>query len=444
MANHQKPNFVLQRDTPSDLSIWSGFFRKPIEQRQEQIDRIFKECGALDVLSGNSLPLASADLMVENCIGTCSLPLGIVPILVLNHIHYIVPMCTEEPSVIAAASSSSKLIAKHGGFQGLSSANIMTGQIQVLDIPKEEVETAMALIQENQLDLIETANSFCQSMVKRGGGVCGIQCSVIAPYGDEGDRWIIVYFDIDVCDAMGANIVNSVAEGLSPSIRSLIGGRIGLQILTNLCIKRTTKVSFSVPIEELGWKGIEGIQVAKRIVEAWTLADLDPFRATTHNKGIMNGIDAVAIATGQDWRAIEASAHAFAASSGRYRSLSKYRIEENHFIGELEIPISVGTKGGALATHPMYRFTHSMLDCSSAQELAQVIVAVGLAQNFSALRALSVEGIQKGHMQLHARNIAVAAGAPPHLVGNVVEFMQKRSEINVQTAMKYLQSLQEE
>jgi hydroxymethylglutaryl-CoA synthase len=259
-------------------------------------------------------------------------------------------------------------------------------------------------------------------MAQRGGGIQDIVGRFVENRHGK-DVWLVVHVEVDVCEAMGANVVNTVCEGLAPSIQSLIGGRIGLRILSNLCTERRTKVCFKMPIDKLQWKGTCGELVSKKVLEAYHFADSDHFRATTNNKGIMNGIDAVAIATGQDWRAIEAGAHSFACITGRYRSLSRYWVEGDYFFGEMELPISVGTKGGAVTSHPLYKLSLEMLGNPDCQTLSQIMVAIGLAQNFAAIRALAIEGIQKGHMSLHARNIAVAADVPEHLVSAVVAKM---------------------
>mgnify|MGYP003695101735 CR=1 FL=1 len=239
-------------------------------------------------------------------------------------------------------------------------------------------------------------------MVKRGGGVEDIR------YRELGEQMMVVELLVNVCESMGANVVNSVAEATSPFILNLLGqGQIGVRILTNLCTERMCLSEFSMPVDKLAWKGVPGKEVAEKIIETQRFAELDQYRATTHNKGIMNGIDAVAVAMGQDWRAIESAAHSYASLGSRYLPLTRYRIENGYFKGKLEIPISVGTKGGAISTNPSFINTHKIMCYPSASELAQVMVSVGLAQNFAALRAMSIEGIQKGHMNLHARNVAI-------------------------------------
>eukprot|EP00455_Lapot_gusevi_P033789 TRINITY_DN3704_c0_g1_i9.p1 TRINITY_DN3704_c0_g1~~TRINITY_DN3704_c0_g1_i9.p1 ORF type:complete len:782 (-),score=188.15 TRINITY_DN3704_c0_g1_i9:97-2442(-) len=387
--------------------------------------------------------------MVENCIGVASLPMGVAPYFVINGQHYLVPMCVEEPSVIAAASGAAKLIGAAGGFSAHSTRNIMTAQIQLCDIV--EPTAAIQLIEDNKSNLIDIANSFCSSMKQRGGGVVDLYARHVMPRrarSIQSQGFVVVYIDVDVCEAMGANIVNTVAEGLASSVEQMTGGRAALRILTNLCTKRRTISSFRIPVEQLKWKGVTGRTVAERILEAYYFADDDPMRASTHNKGIMNGMDAVSVALGQDWRAIESGAHAWAARDGYYAPLTSYSIEESvdgasgdknaFLVGRIELPLSVGTRGGALQTHPMYQFTHSLLGNPDAATLAQIIASVGLAQNFAAIRALAIEGIQRGHMGLHARNIAVAAGVPHALVSEVAAYMVSRNKINAATAKEYL------
>jgi hydroxymethylglutaryl-CoA synthase len=441
-ANALPSDAQLIANLPTQLSTdnkWSGFFKKTQTERRQLI----KQCALhddQDQVLDQSLPANTADLMVENCIGVCGLPLGVVPTFVLNGRNYIVPMCVEEPSVIAAAASAAKLIAESGGFAGASTSNTMIGQIQVVDFEDEaHIEDAVQKILERKEELISQGNLFCQSMLKRGGGVVDVSVRRIT-----GKRWIVVHLHIDVCEAMGANIVNTVVEGVGPWVGEVTRARVGLKILSNLCTGRRTKVCFRIPLQAMSWKGVKGEIVAERIVEAWEFADSDPYRATTNNKGIMNGVDAVAIATGQDWRAIEAAAHAYASISGKYTAMARYYIdsESSCFIGSMEIPISVGTKGGALQSHPTYKLAHELLGNPDAQELSQIIVGIGLAQNFAAMRALAIEGIQKGHMALHARNIAISAGCPEHLVPQVAAYMQFKNSISKATAEEYIKMMQ--
>ncbi|ETW08839.1 hydroxymethylglutaryl-CoA reductase, degradative [Aphanomyces invadans] len=405
------------------------------------------------------LPSRTANLMIENCIGVLGIPLGLGLNFIIDGTPYSVPMAVEEPSVVAAASSAAKLVASHGGFRTATSGNVMTSQIQLVDI--KDIPAAMQAIHDHRKSLIEYANThLCGNMARRGGGVVHIYPRLVQDPStlDSTDGWyaaaadelritasgstpfIVVHIDVDVCEAMGANIVNTIAEGLSSQVAALTNSRAGLRILTNLCTARRARASFSIPVASMGWKGTEGSVVAQRILEANDFAIRDPYRAVTNNKGILNGIDAAAVATGQDWRAIEASAHCFASRTGRYTSLSQYRIEDGFLHGYLELPLSVGSKGGALQTHPGYASTHAILGRPTAQQLSGILVSVGLAQNFAAIRALAITGINQGHMALHARNIAVAAGAPNELVTELCAYMLARGSINVETAKAYLKA----
>jgi hydroxymethylglutaryl-CoA reductase len=472
----------------SQPSVWSGFYNKTLRERMDVLSLMYPrlqrvrqdaaEAAATDDkpflpdATGRlgELPVRSANLMIENCIGVLGIPLGLGLNFVVDGKHISVPMAVEEPSVVAAASSAAKLVAAFGnGFATSTTGNIMTSQVQLVDTP--DIPYAIAAVALHRERLLHMANTtLCPNMKKRGGGAVDVYCRIVTqrarsqhthktsdtfwytPCDDElaidasasDVEYLVVHIDVDVCEAMGANIVNTVAEGLSTEICQLTKSRCGLRILTNLCMQRRTRSVFEIPVQKLGWKGVDGEQVALRIVEAYNFAAIDPYRAVTNNKGIMNGIDAVALATGQDWRAIEAAAHCYASRSGQYASLSKYEIVDRPsdgvkvLRGSLEMPISVGSKGGALLTHPGYRATHSILGQPDAKGLASLIVSIGLAQNFAAIRAIAITGIQKGHMALHARNIAVAAGAPSELVSEVCTYMLGRKSINIETAQEYL------
>ena len=322
----------------------------------------------------------------------------------------------------------------------------MIGQIQLLECSFERVQRVVA---EQREQLIQRANLGCQNMLKRGGGVSEIRARRLCEGGAvEGgvDEMVVIDVLIDVCESMGANIVNTVLESVSPFLEELTGARCGIRILSNLCTERMVRSQFEIPVEKMRWKAADGRVVAQRILESYRFAQLDPYRATTHNKGIMNGIDAVAVALGQDWRSVEASCHAFAQHrTGRYQPLSHYEIARDArgvevFRGALEIPVSVGAKGGVLESNQIYQQNMQILGFPGAQGIAQLMATVGLAQNFAALRALSIEGIQKGHMSLHARNIAVTAGVPTHLVEDCVRFMRKRSRISVDCAKEYVRA----
>ncbi len=429
--------FALPEDTDDMKSMrksFSGFFKKPPAERKQILKSAFSDMD-LDALEAG-LPMEIADMMIENAVGGVTIPLGVAPNFVINGSHYIVPMAVEEPSVIAAASSIAKLVSENGGFIGKSTENIMTSQVQLLEVDADKAMSALSAARE---DLIEAANKFCESSVKRGGGVRDIYPRLVRPrVNPTRDPYVVVHIDVDVCEAMGANIVNTVAEGIAPRLADLAEGRPALRILTNLCSKRRSGCAFKLPFNALNWKGVTGEKVAERVIEAYEFAEDDPYRAATHNKGVMNGIDSAAIAMGQDWRAIEASCHAAAATNGTYGSMTKYWIDDGALFGKLEMPMACGSKGGALTTHPLYRMSHKLLGFPDAQTISQILVAVGLAQNFAAIRALAIEGIQKGHMNLHARNICLNAGVPAELVDECREYMNLNKKWDTDTAKAFM------
>ncbi|KAM3147390.1 hypothetical protein pb186bvf_000641 [Paramecium bursaria] len=374
--------------------------------------------------------LQNANLMIENCIGKLSLPIGLGLNFLINGNFYNVPMAIEEPSVIAAASAAAKVISECGnGFQVVSSRPVMMGQIQLLDITNPD--RLQCVLDQNKQLLIDRGNQACQSMVKRGGGVENIQFR----YLNQNQGSLDIY--INVCDSMGANLVNTVVEHLGPLVEELTQTRVGIKILSNLCSQRQVSAEFELQIEKLAYKGFSGQEVAKMIVESYQFAQLDIYRAVTHNKGILNGIEAVCLATGQDTRAVNASLHAHA-SLNQYKPLTQYFIKENKLIGQISVPISVGSQGGVIPQNPLYQQCLRILDYPNSQKLAEIMVCVGLASNFAALRALTVEGIQKGHMNLHARNLAIASQIPEFLVEDAVQFMRNRNSFRKETAEEFL------
>lgn len=385
-----------------------------------------------------SLDIHQANNMIENVIGLYNLPMGIATNFTINKKDYLIPMVIEEPSVVAAASNAGKMFRAGGGFTASSDEPIMIGQIQVLDIPN--IETAIQSVEKNKTRLLQKADEIGGSIVKRGGGAKDIEIRVIdSPIG----KMLIIHLMMNVQDAMGANAINTAVEHLAPEIADLTGGRVHLKILSNLSDKRKVYVEGIVPASELVKEGIKGEDVVRAIVEAGYFAEVDPYRATTHNKGVMNGIDAVVIATGNDWRAIEAGAHAFAARSGSYTSLTKWRqTASGDLHGSIEIPLAVGIVGGATRVHPSAQLALKILGVRSAQELAEIAAAVGLAQNFAAIRALATEGIQRGHMRMHAKQIALAAGASVEMVGRIVEQMVQENNIRLERAKALVEELQ--
>lgn len=388
------------------------------------------------VLAGRDiLPLEVANGMIENVIGKFELPLGVATNFRINGKDYLIPMAVEEPSVVAAASYMAKLARVDGGFVADADDPIMRAQIQVLGI--SDVQSAKAAILAEKQDLIDLANSKDAVLIALGGGCKDIEVHVFedSPVG----AMVVAHLLVDVRDAMGANTVNTMAELLAPRVAQLAGGQSRLRILSNLADRRLVRSKVEVSAQTLATDTLDGADVAKGIVEACALAIVDPYRAATHNKGIMNGIDPVVVATGNDWRAIEAGAHAFAARSGVYSSLTRWEIgSENQLVGQIEMPMALGLVGGATKTHPAAQAALKVLNVQSAQELAMVVASVGLAQNMAALRALATEGIQKGHMALHARNIAIVAGAKGAQIEQVASQIVTLGDVSVDAAKRFL------
>lgn len=409
-----------------DSSI-SKFFEK---SRQERLDVVTNFANLsneeLEILKNDNggISFDKADKMVENAIGTFSLPLGIATNFKINGKDYVVPMVIEEPSVIAAASKGAKVARIKGGFEVSADESFSIGQIQMLDV---DIPLAISEIKKATNEIIQLANSKSNTLSKMGKGAKEISCKEIdVPSG----KMLIVELLIDVGDAMGANVTNTMCEAISPLIEKITGGRALLRILSNYSTRRMVKAKAVFEKEAVG-----GEQVVDNIISAFEFADNDVYRAVTHNKGIMNGTIAVANAVGQDSRAIEAAANAYAAQTGKYRSLSKWsKDNEGNLVGTLEIPLSVGIVGGISNVHPVAKVCAKILGATSAQELACVMTATGLAQNYSAIRALSTEGIQKGHMRLHARNLASAAGATSDQVDKIVQKMIEEKKISLDRA----------
>jgi len=378
-----------------------------------------------------ALPIALADGMIENVTGTFELPLGIATNFVVNGRDYLVPMAVEEPSVVAAASFMAKL-AREGAE---TTAPVMRGQIQLLHVP--DLQTAEQALHDAEADIIAAANACDATLVALGGGCQGIE---IHPFPETAvGPMLVLHLLVDVRDAMGANAVNTMAETVAPMVAQLSGGEARLRILSNLADRRLATARVRLSFETLTTKDFSGERVAQGIIEAFAFADVDPYRAATHNKGIMNGIDPVVLATGNDWRAIEAGAHAYAARDGRYRSLTTWSLDGGALLGEIRLPMAVGLVGGATKTHPAAQAALKLMNVESASELGGIIAAVGLAQNMAALRALSTEGIQRGHMALHARNLAIAAGAIGADVDRVAQNMVNDGEVTADAAAKLVQ-----
>lgn len=408
----------------------------------DRLDAIVEAAGAdeatAQALAGdNVLPISVANGMIENVIGKFELPLGVAANFIVNGREYLVPMAVEEPSVIAAASYMAKLAREGGGFTATSTQPIMRAQIQIVGL--SDPWGARARIMAHADELIAKANSRDTVLVNLGGGCKQIEVEVFdtTPIGPM----VVIHLLVDVRDAMGANTVNSMAEMLAPRIEEITGGKVRLRILSNLADRRLVTASVRIKPETLTTKALDGAEVAQGMVEACAFALIDPYRAATHNKGIMNGIDPVVVATGNDWRAIEAGAHAFAARSGRYTSLSRWEIaNDGTLVGTLEMPMALGIVGGATRTHPAAQAALRLMQIESAQELAEVTTAVGLAQNMAALRVLSTEGVQRGHMALHARNIAITAGATGADVDRVAKAIVEAGDVSVGKAKQVLES----
>lgn len=408
-----------------------GFYKLSPSERLSAVTKATGlESGQLvAVVPADEKTLAIADRMIENVIGTLSIPLGIAANFTINGRDYLVPMATEEPSVVAAASNMASVARKNGGFHASSDQPIMISQIQVVGAP--DPHGARMRLYERRREILDLANEQDPFLVKLGGGAKDISVRIVEA---AGATYVVLHLIVDVRDAMGANAVNTMAEALAPLVSEITGGRVRLRILSNKADLRLARVRAVYDKEALG-----GEDVVDGIIDAYAFAAADPYRAATHNKGIMNGITAVVLATGNDTRAVEAGAHSHAAAGGRYTSLSHYEKDANgNLVGTLELPIPVGLVGGATKTHPVAQASVRILDVKTAQELAEVIVSVGLAQNTGALRALAAEGIQKGHMSLHARNVAVAAGADGDEIDRVVARLKESGHVRLDVAQKVL------
>ena len=416
-----------------------GLYRHtPAQRRQRIADATGQAAVSIDVLAGGVLGQERADKMIENVVGIYELPFGIATNFTINGRDYLLPMVVEEPSIVAGASYAARMARATGGFTATHDEPVMIGQVQLIDVPDSAAAEAAILSQ--AVPLMERANAQSMSMVARGGGARSIEVHRFdsSPMGPM----MVVHLLVDCRDAMGANAVNSMCEAIAPLLEAASGGRAMLKILSNLTDKRTATAQVRIAADALTRDGIDGHEVIERILWAHAFAVVDPYRATTHNKGIMNGIDPVIVATGNDWRAIEAGAHAWAARSGRYTSMSHwYRDSQGFLCGELTMPLAVGIVGGATRVHPAARAALDILGVSSAGELAEVCVCAGLASNLAAMRALATEGIQRGHMSLHARQIALAAGAEGEEVATIAQQMIDTASIKPAAAAQFLATL---
>ncbi|MFC3041759.1 hydroxymethylglutaryl-CoA reductase, degradative [Virgibacillus xinjiangensis] len=418
-----------------------GFYNKPMEERRELLAELaaLNETETAVLSSGEPLPAATADKMIENVIGTFPLPLGLGLNFLINGKEYVVPMAVEEPSVVASASHIAKIVRSAGGFTAETTERVMIGQIQVVGAPDNQAAKEELLSKKEML--LQSANDAYPSIVKRGGGAEDLEVRVLNEESDSMyGQMLVLHIYINTCDAMGANIINTMVESLAPIVEEVTKGKVYLRILSNYADKCIAKARCVIPPHLLKTGESSGEDVRDGVVSAFQFADSDPYRAVTHNKGIMNGIDPVVIATGNDWRAVEAGAHAYAARNGYYGSMTKWSTDRNgNLVGELELPMAVGSVGGSIGVHPMSKTALKILDIGSARELAEVIVTVGLAQNLGALKALVTEGIQKGHMALHSRSVAIAAGATGEMIDVIAEQLIQENEIRVGKAKELVE-----
>jgi hydroxymethylglutaryl-CoA reductase len=415
-----------------------GFYKITVEERRALVAEVtgVDTREMAEALDGGGLDAETADKFVENVLGTYALPYGVALNVRVNGLDHVVPMVVEEPSVVAAASNAAKMVRAGGGFVAEVDEPVMISQIQLIDVP--DVEAAEVALLAHRAEIVALADRSIPGLCSRGGGTRGIE---VRRLGTAADRMMVVHLLVDCRDAMGANLVNTVAEAVAPRLAELSGGRFGLRILSNLCDKRCVRITCKVPKDALATDDMDGDEVLDGIVNASRFAELDPYRAATHNKGIMNGVDAVVIATGNDWRAVEAGAHAFAARSGTYGPLAIWRREGDFLVGKLEMPMSLGTVGGTLRVHPGARASLRILDTTNAGDLATIAAAIGLASNLSAVRALASDGIQRGHMGLHARAVALAAGATGDDVERVAALIVEARNITLEAAKRALEVL---
>jgi hydroxymethylglutaryl-CoA reductase len=427
-----KGDAEIEPASPGASSRIPGFDKLSLADRQARIAAAAAlsedECAALR----SAAPLApeTAARLTENTIGVYALPLGVALNFVVNRREVLVPMVTEEPSVIAAASNAARLARASGGFVAEADPPCMIAQVQLLEVA--DPEAACARLAAAEAEIRRAIDALEPGMARRGGGARGVEARVVrAPLETT---FVVVHLVVDVGDAMGANAINTIAEGIAPLVARIAVGKPHLRILSNLSDRRLARASVRYGIGELEARGLGGDEVARAIELASLFAEGDPYRAATHNKGIMNGVDALALATGNDWRALEAGAHAYAARSGVYSALSTWRVEGERLVGRIELPIAVGTVGATVAGNPRAQLALKLLDVTSARELAAIMAAVGLAQNFAALRALATEGIQRGHMSRHARAVATAAGVPPEHVETIARELIEAGDIKIERA----------
>jgi hydroxymethylglutaryl-CoA reductase len=419
-------------------SRFPGFYKVSVEERRALVgDATGADPQEIErALDGGGIDADTADKFVENVLGTYALPYGVALNVRVDGHDHVVPMVVEEPSVVAAASNAAKMVRQGGGFTSEVDPPHMISQIQLIEV--DDVPRAIDAIEARAIEILARADESIPGLVARGGGARAVE---VRQLGDASDRMMVVHIVVDCRDAMGANLVNTVAEACAERLAEIARGKVGLRILTNLCDKRLVRVKCRVPAEALATDDMDGEAVIDGIVNASRFAELDPYRAATHNKGVMNGVDAVVLATGNDWRAVEAGAHAYAARSGQYSPLSIWRREGSELVGYLVMPLALGTVGGTLRVHPAARLSLRMLNVSDAGQLAAIAAAVGLANNLAAVRALATDGIQRGHMAQHARSVALAAGAEGDFVQRVAHMIVEARNITLEAAKRALEVL---
>jgi hydroxymethylglutaryl-CoA reductase len=422
-----------------------GFYRLGVDQRREQLaERGGPTVDDMAALDDGGIDLEAADGMIENVIGTFALPMGVAPNFVINGVDYVVPMVIEEPSVVAAASYAARMVRDGGGFTAEVTRPVMIGQVQITGVADPDGAVRRITDPAAADQVLASARALSPRLCDRGGGPVGVRARVLSRPGDPDGGMVVAHVLVDCRDAMGANLVNSIAEGVADELAALAGGDVGLRILSNLSDERTVHITARVPDASLrGAGGGSGADVRAAIVAASRFAELDPYRAATHNKGIMNGIDAVLLATANDWRGVEAGAHAYAARSGSYRPLAVWRDDDGTLTGTLDIPMAVGTVGGALQAHAGAVLALALLAVRDARTLAAVAASAGLASNLAALRALATDGIQRGHMSLHARVVARAAGATGDLIDRVAAEIAAIGDVKPDRAREILARLRE-
>ena len=418
---------------------WNGFSKKTYHERLELLraQALLSSEKQRSLEQDEQVSLAVADQLSENVVGTFSLPYSIIPELLVNGQDYTVPYVTEEPSVVAAASYASKIIKRAGGFTAQVHERQMIGQVALYHVA--DPEQAQEKITSKKAELLELANQAYPSIVKRGGGARDLHVEEIKGETD----FLVVYLHVDTQEAMGANMLNTMLEALKPVLEELSQGQSLMGILSNYATDSLVTASCRIAFRYLSRQKDQGREIAEKITLASQFTQADPYRAATHNKGIFNGIDAILIATGNDWRAIEAGAHAFASRDGHYQGLSRWTLdlEREELVGEVTLPMPVATKGGSIGLNPRVALSHELLGNPSAKELAQIIVSIGLAQNFAALKALVSTGIQQGHMKLQAKSLALLAGASGSEVAPLVEHLIADKTFNLETAQRYLENL---